>query len=133
MGGKKGGGGKAKATAEPVEKKSKKAGGGWKAELAAEEEAKKAEAARLLAIKNHFKFVIARHILMEDEDEAKQLFEKITEEYGTSIPPDAFSEFAKKYSSCPSVQGSKPGRLAPFARGKMEEEFEKAAFETEPV
>ena len=42
-----------------------------------EEKAAKEEAAKQLAIKNHFKFVIARHILFSDESLANEIFQDL--------------------------------------------------------
>lgn len=64
--------------------------------------------------------VRAQHILVKEEDKAKEILAEIKE--GLS-----FEEAAKKYSECPSkAQG---GDLGEFTKGKMVPEFEAAAFE----
>ncbi|WDV44853.1 peptidylprolyl isomerase [Clostridiaceae bacterium M8S5] len=63
--------------------------------------------------------VKASHILVKDEEVAKELLAKLKE--GSS-----FEEVAKESSECPSkAQG---GSLGEFTRGKMVPEFEEAAF-----
>lgn len=66
--------------------------------------------------------VRASHILVQSEEEAKSIIEKINE--GTS-----FEDAAKEYSSCPSSNAG--GDLGKFTRGKMVPEFEEAAFKME--
>lgn len=63
--------------------------------------------------------VHVRHILVEQEYEAKDLLRKL--EQGV-----AFEELARKFSRCPSsAQG---GDLGSFGKGRMVEPFEEAAF-----
>ncbi|MBA5852047.1 peptidylprolyl isomerase [Clostridium sp. cel8] len=63
--------------------------------------------------------VKAKHILVNSEEKAKEVLEKIKQ--GMS-----FEDAAKEYSSCPSkAQG---GDLGEFTRGQMVPEFENAAF-----
>jgi peptidyl-prolyl cis-trans isomerase C len=61
----------------------------------------------------------ARHILVEQEYEAKDLVRKLQE--GTS-----FEDLARKFSKCPS--GQRGGDLGEFGRGRMVASFEEAAF-----
>lgn len=61
----------------------------------------------------------ARHILVETEEQAKQIAEELS--HGLS-----FAEAAGKYSTCPSKE--KGGDLGWFGRGQMVPEFEEAAF-----
>ena len=61
----------------------------------------------------------ASHILVDNEIEAKRIYNEINE--GMS-----FEEAAKKYSNCPSK--SNGGDLGYFTRGRMVPEFENAAF-----
>jgi len=68
------------------------------------------------------KQVHAAHILVKNEDKAKELLTKIN-------AGDSFSELAKKFSDCPS--GKKGGDLGWFGRGQMAKEFENAAFQGE--
>lgn len=63
--------------------------------------------------------VRASHILVDNEIEAKRIYNEINE--GMS-----FEEAAKKYSNCPSK--SNGGDLGYFTRGRMVPEFENAAF-----
>lgn len=66
--------------------------------------------------------VSAKHILVESEEKAKEIKEKI--ENGLS-----FEEAAGEFSTCPSsAQG---GDLGAFTRGRMVPEFEDAAFDLE--
>lgn len=65
--------------------------------------------------------VRASHILVDTEEEAKNIISEIKEE-GLD-----FKEAAKKYSKCPS--NANGGDLGYFSRGKMVPEFETAAFE----
>lgn len=66
--------------------------------------------------------VRAKHILVENEEEAQKVAKEINE--GLS-----FEDAALKYSSCPSnAQG---GDLGFFTRGRMVPEFEEAAFALE--
>lgn len=66
--------------------------------------------------------LVASHILVEAEDEAREIIEEINE--GLS-----FEDAARKYSSCPSKEAG--GSLGEFTRGKMVPEFETAAFNME--
>jgi len=61
----------------------------------------------------------ARHILVETEDQAKGLLEKLNG--GTT-----FEALASEHSKCPS--GQKGGDLGAFGKGQMVKEFEDAAF-----
>jgi len=75
--------------------------------------------------KNLFKSaenVRAKHILIDNEDKAKEIKEKINN--GLS-----FEDAAREFSTCPS--NSQGGDLGTFTRGKMVPEFENAAFELE--
>ncbi len=65
--------------------------------------------------------VKASHILVDSEQKANELFEKITKGDIT------FEDAAKEHSSCPSSQNG--GDLGEFGRGQMVPEFEKACFE----
>ncbi|MBR4874684.1 MAG: peptidyl-prolyl cis-trans isomerase [Clostridia bacterium] len=67
--------------------------------------------------------VTASHILVDDEDKAKEILEKI--EKGEM----SFEDAAREYSSCPSSQNG--GALGEFTRGQMVPEFDKAVFEME--
>ncbi len=62
----------------------------------------------------------ANHILVETEEKANEIKEKI--ENGLS-----FEDAAKEFSTCPSNQAG--GSLGEFERGQMVPEFEKVAFE----
>ena len=64
--------------------------------------------------------VFAKHILVDTEQEAIDLREKIA---GGEI---SFEDAAKKHSKCPS--GNNGGSLGSFGRGVMVKEFEDAAF-----
>lgn len=66
--------------------------------------------------------VNAKHILVETEEKAKEIAEKIKNGM-------AFEDAAKEFSTCPSKQNG--GSLGSFGRGQMVPEFEKAAFELE--
>jgi len=66
--------------------------------------------------------VRAKHILVESEDKAKEIKEKINN--GLS-----FEDAAKEFSTCPS--SSQGGDLGAFTSGKMVPEFEEAAFNLE--
>ncbi|MCY6485737.1 peptidylprolyl isomerase [Clostridium aestuarii] len=66
--------------------------------------------------------VAAKHILVETEESAKEISEKIKNGM-------AFEEAATEFSTCPSkAQG---GSLGKFGRGQMVPEFEEAAFSLE--
>ena len=72
--------------------------------------------------KDHFKKPMlfkASHILVEDEDKAKEVREKVLSNEMT------FEEAAKEYSSCPSA--AEGGKLGEFQEGQMVKEFEEAA------
>lgn len=64
--------------------------------------------------------VSAKHILVEGEDECKDIKEQISKGELT------FEEAARKYSNCPSKE--QDGNLGDFSRGMMVPEFEDAAF-----
>ncbi|MFN8370564.1 MAG: peptidylprolyl isomerase [Bacteriovoracaceae bacterium] len=66
--------------------------------------------------------VSARHILVKNEHEAKDLLVKI----GEGVE---FEKLAQDFSTCPS--GKKGGALGSFTRGRMVKEFEDAAFNLE--
>lgn len=66
--------------------------------------------------------VKAKHILVDTEEKANEIKEKIDNGL-------AFEEAAKEFSTCPS--SSQGGDLGTFTRGKMVPEFENAAFELE--
>lgn len=61
----------------------------------------------------------ARHILVEQEFEAKDLLKKLND-------GEKFEELAKKFSRCPS--GQRGGDLGAFGRGRMVAPFDQAAF-----
>lgn len=65
--------------------------------------------------------VEASHILVPDEELAKDLLEKI------KSGARAFEDAAKEYSTCPS--GKEGGSLGRFGRGQMVPEFDSACFE----
>lgn len=65
----------------------------------------------------------ASHILVDDEEIAKDLISKIESSKLT------FEDAAKEYSSCPSSEQG--GDLGEFGRGMMVKEFEDAAFAME--
>lgn len=67
--------------------------------------------------------VSASHILVESEDKANEVLEKIEKGEMT------FEEAAKVFSSCPSSQ--RGGDLGAFGKGQMVPEFEEAAFALE--
>lgn len=64
----------------------------------------------------------ASHILVEEEDKAKEIYEKIQK-------GEDFEELAKEFSTCPSKE--KGGNLGTFTKGQMVKEFEDAVFENE--
>ena len=115
-------------------KKDKKKGG-YLAEMEEEERLAKEAAQKQADLKNRFKFVKAKHILVSDENVDKDLLEKLTVEFGTNPGPPGkdFSKFASEYSECPSAKAKVPGQLGLFGKGQMEAPFEEAAFKTEPV
>lgn len=61
----------------------------------------------------------ARHILVDTEEEARDLKEKIEE--GAD-----FAELAREHSSCPS--GQRGGELGEFGPGMMVREFDEVVF-----
>ena len=63
--------------------------------------------------------VHASHILVDTEQQAKDLLKKINE-------GEKFTRCAKRFSKCPSSE--KGGELGWFAKGMMVKEFEDAAF-----
>ena len=64
----------------------------------------------------------ARHILVDQEFEAKDIEKKLAE-------GKTFEELAKSFSKCPSR--AKGGDLGEFGRGRMVKSFEDAAFALE--
>ena len=64
----------------------------------------------------------ASHILVEEEDKAREIYEKIQK-------GEDFEELAKEFSTCPSKE--KGGNLGTFTKGQMVKEFEDAVFENE--
>jgi len=66
------------------------------------------------------KKVHAKHILVDNEEHARQLKLQIDD-------GEEFEEIAKEKSDCPSSK--KGGDLGWFGRGKMAKPFEKKAFE----
>ncbi|MDO5715102.1 MAG: peptidylprolyl isomerase [Tissierellia bacterium] len=68
------------------------------------------------------KKVSAAHILVESEDVAKEISEKLKS-------GERFEELAKMHSTCPSSQ--KGGNLGTFAPGQMVPEFDQVVFEME--
>lgn len=66
--------------------------------------------------------VRAKHILVDSEEKANEIKEKINNGLG-------FEDAAREFSTCPS--SSQGGDLGVFTRGKMVPEFENAAFELE--
>jgi peptidyl-prolyl cis-trans isomerase C len=67
--------------------------------------------------------VNASHILVDSEEKAKEIYEKI--EKGEM----SFEDAAKEYSSCPSKDNG--GSLGDFGKGQMVPEFDAAVFEME--
>lgn len=65
---------------------------------------------------------VASHILVSDEEEAKNIIKEIEEGLD-------FAEAARKYSTCPSKQQG--GNLGEFGKGQMVPDFEEAAFKLE--
>lgn len=61
----------------------------------------------------------ARHILVDQEFEAKDLLKKMSE-------GSTFEELAQKFSKCPSR--ARGGDLGEFGKGRMVPSFEEAAF-----
>lgn len=66
--------------------------------------------------------VRAKHILVDSEEKANEIKEKINNGL-------CFEDAAREFSTCPS--SSQGGDLGVFTRGKMVPEFENAAFELE--
>lgn len=64
----------------------------------------------------------ASHILVEEEDKAREIYGKIQN-------GEDFEELAKEFSTCPSKE--KGGNLGTFTKGQMVKEFEDAVFENE--
>ncbi|MBF8982090.1 peptidylprolyl isomerase [Lutibacter sp. B2] len=64
----------------------------------------------------------AKHILIKDEEKAKEVLKELKE-------GKDFTEAAKEYSECPSKDND--GDLGYFERGKMVPEFEEATFQLE--
>jgi len=64
--------------------------------------------------------ISAKHILVDTEKEAQDLYEKITK------GEMSFEDAAQQHSKCPS--GSNGGSLGSFGKGVMVKEFEDAAF-----
>lgn len=64
--------------------------------------------------------VNASHILVESEDLAKELIEKI------NTGAISFEDAAKEYSTCPSKENG--GNLGDFSKGQMVPEFDSAVF-----
>ena len=67
--------------------------------------------------------VTAKHILVDQEYEAKDILAKL--EKGES----SFEELAQKFSKCPSAKSG--GHLGEFRKGQMVAPFEEAAFSLE--
>ena len=63
--------------------------------------------------------VSARHILVKNIEDAKDIKSRIIDE-------ETFSKLAIEYSACPS--GKQGGNLGTFGRGQMVKPFEDAAF-----
>ena len=64
----------------------------------------------------------ASHILVAEEDKAKEIYEKIKN-------GEDFEALAREFSTCPSKE--KGGDLGTFTRGQMVKEFEDAVFDNE--
>ena len=67
--------------------------------------------------------VNASHILVDSEEKAKEIYEKI------ASGKKSFEDAAREYSSCPSSQNG--GSLGDFGRGQMVPEFDGAVFAME--
>lgn len=65
------------------------------------------------------KSAVASHILVDSEDNAKEILKEINDGL-------EFADAARKYSKCPSKE--KGGELGEFSQGKMVPEFEEATF-----
>lgn len=72
--------------------------------------------------KSTFDTIEASHILLEDEDEAKKIKERIDK-------GEDFAELAREFSICPSNQEG--GNLGYFSRNEMAKEFSDIAFNME--
>lgn len=72
--------------------------------------------------KSTFDTIEASHILLEDEDEAKKIKERIDK-------GEDFAELAREFSICPSSQEG--GNLGYFSRNEMAKEFSDIAFNME--
>lgn len=70
--------------------------------------------------------VHAFHILVEDQETAQNLQQKLVE----NATMENFMSLAKEHSKCPSGQNG--GNLGMFGRGQMVKVFEDVAFELEP-
>lgn len=68
---------------------------------------------------------IARHILVESEQEARDLKQQIEEQNAD------FAKLAEQHSKCPS--GKQGGDLGEFAQGQMVPEFDQVVFSDLPV
>jgi len=73
---------------------------------------------------NQFYVVKASHILLDTEEEAKEILERVKE-------GEDFNALAREYSTDPSVKNNS-GDLGYFRHGMMVEPFERAAFALEP-
>lgn len=73
------------------------------------------------ALAANYSQVHAAHILVDTEENAKQIKSKIDN-------GENFRQLAKQYSKCPS--GQQGGDLGFFGKGQMVQEFEDAAFAT---
>lgn len=76
------------------------------------------------ANQDQFVSVKASHILLEDEEEAKKMLERVKN-------GENFNELAFQYSTDPSAKQNK-GDLGYFRKGQMVEPFETAAFAMKP-
>ena len=65
------------------------------------------------------KKISAQHILVQHQYEAEDLLRALKD-------GKDFTDLARKHSKCPSA--SEGGNLGSFPRGKMDEDFEEAAF-----
>eukprot|EP01063_Lacrimia_lanifica_P016350 TRINITY_DN2293_c1_g5_i1.p2 TRINITY_DN2293_c1_g5~~TRINITY_DN2293_c1_g5_i1.p2 ORF type:complete len:123 (+),score=73.74 TRINITY_DN2293_c1_g5_i1:62-430(+) len=84
--------------------------------------------------KKKVKEVKIRHILNRDEKKLTDLLAMFEEQFVAkeeAVPAENFGECAKRISECPS--GKKGGQLGWFAPGKLEDEFEKAAWRLYPT
>jgi peptidyl-prolyl cis-trans isomerase C len=90
--------------------------------VTAEEEELKNYFAENKHLFNQPEMVKASHILVADEDRAKEILDELNGGMN-------FEDAAKSYSSCPSSEVG--GALGEFGRGQMVPEFEEAAFSME--